>query len=40
LFDGTVEYVSGRVELVGKYFAADNPNRVTIKAALAGDEIP
>ena len=40
LFDGTVEYVSGGVELVGKYFAADNPNGVTIKAALVGDEIP
>ena len=40
LFDGTVEYVNGGVELVGKYFAAGNPNGVTIKAALVGEEIP
>lgn len=40
LFYGTVEYVSGGVERVGKYFAADNPNGVTIKPALLGDEIP
>jgi hypothetical protein len=40
LFDGTVEYVSGGVELVGKYFTAGNPKGVTIKATLVGDEIP
>jgi hypothetical protein len=40
LFDGTVEYVSGGVELVGKYFTADNPKGVMIKTALVGDEIP
>jgi hypothetical protein len=40
LFDGTVEYVSGGIELVGKYFTADNPNGVMIKTALVGDEIP
>jgi hypothetical protein len=40
LFDGTVEYVSGGIELVGKYFTADNPKGVMIKTALVGDEIP
>jgi hypothetical protein len=40
LFDGTVEYVSGGIELVGKYFTAANPKGVTIKATLVGDEIP
>jgi hypothetical protein len=40
LFDGTVEYVSGGVELVGKYFAAGNPKGVVIKATLVGEEIP
>jgi hypothetical protein len=40
LFDGTVEYLSGGIELVGKYFAAGNPKGVTIKTTLVGDEIP
>ena len=40
LFDGTVEYVSGGVELVGKYFTAGNPKGVMIKTTLVGDEIP
>lgn len=40
LFDGTVEYISGGVELVGKYFAAGNPKGVIIKTTLVGDEIP
>jgi hypothetical protein len=40
LFDGTVEYISGGVELAGKYFAAGNPTGVTIKATLVGEEIP
>jgi hypothetical protein len=40
LFDGTVEYVNGGVELVGRYFTESNPKGVTIKTALVGDEIP
>jgi hypothetical protein len=40
LFDGTVEYLSGGVELVGKYFAAGDTNGVAIKTTLVGDEIP
>jgi len=39
LFDGTVEYIAGGIELVGKYFASGNPKGVTIKAALVGEEI-
>jgi hypothetical protein len=40
LFDGTVEYISGGIELVGKYFPAGNPKGMTIKTTLVGDEIP
>jgi hypothetical protein len=40
LFDGTVEYVNGGVELAGQYFTAGNPKGMTIKTALVGYEIP
>jgi hypothetical protein len=40
LFDGTVEYVNGGIELAGRYFTAGNPKGMTIKTALVGYEIP
>jgi len=40
LFDGTVEYVNGGIELVGRYFTAGNPKGMIIKTALVGYEIP
>ena len=40
LFDGTVEAISGGIELIGKYFTADNPKGQSIKATLECNEIP
>ena len=40
LFDGTVEYVSGGIELAGRYFTAGNLKGTIIKTALVGYEIP